>query len=594
MTTSYKSGFVRGGKMKKMFLALFAIFLTVMVLAPQARALINEDPLPFSRNIVVFPERDFVVVDGSDYANKNVKVSVLRNGVVLSTSRGTADAAGFFEINHPGGACWTGATPDIQPGDVVQVDILTDGPLDAATLTGEGARTITRNAVITQAALATGNTVVMKGTAQDAAGNPLPVADLEARIVQPDLISIVGKRDVRAPGGHSDLETSYTGTFAYDSVDNPTGTKWTATFTFEGPRAAEAATTAAEGQSRILSFGFDPASQERVGITIFEAGELGGPGFGGCPASAPYAVTSSSASPIKAANVGTDLVLSGVSSDTRNVSVSLSDQDPATVDLTAATTTLNPADTAAPNERQTWSVTFPGGAGALTDGKLTATGTYTVLDELTSAEKTITGTPMDIQKDTVVPDAPTASPVPGTYPNPIAVSLNESAADLVKIHYTIGNGSQPAPDANSNVASGQILVSASQTIKARVIDSVGNMSPVAVFGYTIQSPAPPPPPPPPANAAPVARANAYSVNEDKLLRGVSVLRNDSDANGDPLTARLVKGTTKGKLTLRANGTFTYKPRANFFGTDSFTYRASDGKSSSNVVKVTIRVKAQPN
>lgn len=95
--------------------------------------------------------------------------------------------------------------------------------------------------------------------------------------------------------------------------------------------------------------------------------------------------------------------------------------------------------------------------------------------------------------------------------------------------------------------------------------------------------------------ASVARANAYSAKEDTLLRGLSVLRNDSDANGDPLlTARLVKRTTKGKLTLRANGTFTYKPRANFFGTDSFTYRASDGKSSSNVAKVTIRVKAQPN
>ena len=103
-----------------------------------------------------------------------------------------------------------------------------------------------------------------------------------------------------------------------------------------------------------------------------------------------------------------------------------------------------------------------------------------------------------------------------------------------------------------------------------------------------------PPPPPPPNVAPVARANTYTVNEDKLLRGASVLRNDSDANANPLTAQRVKGTTKGKLTLRANGTFTYKPRANFFGTDSFTYRAFDGQAYSNVVKVTIKVKAQPN
>ena len=93
---------------------------------------------------------------------------------------------------------------------------------------------------------------------------------------------------------------------------------------------------------------------------------------------------------------------------------------------------------------------------------------------------------------------------------------------------------------------------------------------------------------------PVARADSYSDKEDKLLRARSVLRNDSDANGDPLTAQIVKRTTKGKLTPKPNGTFTYKPKANFAGTDSFTYKASDGKGSSNVVKVTIKVKAQPN
>jgi hypothetical protein len=96
------------------------------------------------------------------------------------------------------------------------------------------------------------------------------------------------------------------------------------------------------------------------------------------------------------------------------------------------------------------------------------------------------------------------------------------------------------------------------------------------------------------NAAPVAKADRYRVKEDKVLLGRSVLGNDSDANGDPLKAKLVRGTSKGKLTLRANGTFTYKPKANFNGTGSFTYRASDGLADSNIVKVTIRVVAQPN
>jgi hypothetical protein len=95
------------------------------------------------------------------------------------------------------------------------------------------------------------------------------------------------------------------------------------------------------------------------------------------------------------------------------------------------------------------------------------------------------------------------------------------------------------------------------------------------------------------NAAPTAAADRYRAREDTLLRGTSVLKNDGDANGDALAAKLVRGTSRGRLTLKTNGTFTYKPRPNFFGTDSFTYRASDGMADSNTVKVTIDVKARP-
>ena len=55
-----------------------------------------------------------------------------------------------------------------------------------------------------------------------------------------------------------------------------------------------------------------------------------------------------------------------------------------------------------------------------------------------------------------------------------------------------------------------------------------------------------------------------------------VLGNDSDPDGDPLTAVLVTGPSHGSLTLNANGSFSYTPAADFAGSDSFTYRASDG------------------
>ena len=93
----------------------------------------------------------------------------------------------------------------------------------------------------------------------------------------------------------------------------------------------------------------------------------------------------------------------------------------------------------------------------------------------------------------------------------------------------------------------------------------------------------------------MARANSYSVKEDKILRVAApgVLSNDTDANADRLSASVLTGLGHGTLTLRADGSLVYKPRANFNGVDSFTYRASDGTLRSKAAKVTIRVAAVP-
>jgi VCBS repeat-containing protein len=68
-----------------------------------------------------------------------------------------------------------------------------------------------------------------------------------------------------------------------------------------------------------------------------------------------------------------------------------------------------------------------------------------------------------------------------------------------------------------------------------------------------------------------------------------VLINDTDADGDPLTATVVSAPTHGELTLRPNGGFYYAPLTDFHGTDQFTYRVSDGTLQSNVATVTISV-----
>jgi VCBS repeat-containing protein len=95
------------------------------------------------------------------------------------------------------------------------------------------------------------------------------------------------------------------------------------------------------------------------------------------------------------------------------------------------------------------------------------------------------------------------------------------------------------------------------------------------------------------NDAPSATNDAYSTNEDTALTisAPGVLSNDSDVDGNALTAALVSGPSHGTVTLNSNGSFSYTPATNYSGPDSFSYRASDGSTTSGVATVTITVNA---
>jgi VCBS repeat-containing protein len=97
----------------------------------------------------------------------------------------------------------------------------------------------------------------------------------------------------------------------------------------------------------------------------------------------------------------------------------------------------------------------------------------------------------------------------------------------------------------------------------------------------------------PVNDAPVANNDSSSTNEDTPLTVAApgVLGNDTDVDGPTLTASLVGGSAHGTLALNSNGSFTYTPAADFNGTDTFTYKASDGSLDSNVATVTITINA---
>lgn len=92
------------------------------------------------------------------------------------------------------------------------------------------------------------------------------------------------------------------------------------------------------------------------------------------------------------------------------------------------------------------------------------------------------------------------------------------------------------------------------------------------------------------NSSPVLTTpQAQSTNEDILLN--FNLGAGTDGESDPLTYSVVATTTNGTLSCTggASTVCSYTPNLNFNGVDSFTYKANDGNSDSNIATVNITV-----
>lgn len=96
----------------------------------------------------------------------------------------------------------------------------------------------------------------------------------------------------------------------------------------------------------------------------------------------------------------------------------------------------------------------------------------------------------------------------------------------------------------------------------------------------------------PINDAPAAVDDAYTVGEGETLSVAApgVLDNDTDVDGDPLTASVVTQPSSGTLNLNEDGSFLYTPSDGFSGEDAFTYEASDGEASD---RATVAITVEP-
>src|SRR3954453_7705127 len=223
--------------------------------------------------------------------------SVIRGGNVISTSTPVvANSTGLAEVNHPGGGCWRGMPPNIQPGDGIRI-------------TGSSGSEETRVAGVTDERpivtstdpVTGGGAIEVHGTAQNAAGTPPPLDQIEQRLIaRNDLFDINGRRSIRAGAGLD-------GTLTYDAAGS---IHWTAKYTLQTPndlaRAVGGRSTSGTlfvgSESRILWLGSPPAAGNE--LTIYENGPdiAGGPAAGitGCasgPAERPAPNVSLSAAP---------------------------------------------------------------------------------------------------------------------------------------------------------------------------------------------------------------------------------------------------------------------------------------------------------
>jgi Ca2+-binding RTX toxin-like protein len=117
------------------------------------------------------------------------------------------------------------------------------------------------------------------------------------------------------------------------------------------------------------------------------------------------------------------------------------------------------------------------------------------------------------------------------------------------------------------------------TFRVRAIDRATNVDPTPASRTFV------------VNRPPVAAADAYSVIGGGTLTvpAPGVLANDSDPDGDPLTAQVVSPPPGGGLTLNGDGSLTYTAGEDADGPVTFTYHAFDGYEYSGTVTVTITV-----
>ncbi len=397
-------------------------------------AVIANDPPVDGHSLLGFYSRDFISATGYPAAEGPYVFSVIRNNATVAQSVSfNSDATGLIEVNHPGGTCWAGLTPDMRVGDVIRITNAA-GIADQTTIMN----------VVTQLPVALNTTTVqVRGFALDLANLPLPASSLELRMItNSGPFDLNLRRDIRA--GVGALE----GTLIADPLG---GGRFIATFSNLTPNdmfricgGLDASGVAfAPAQTTLMWLGRAPASMKEQTIYEVDPTVLGGPVAGFC--TAPFETPTANATLTTPASIAFGAV--GVAGNSSSQKVEFQNNSGLTLTLYGIYMGgMNPGDfvlnpsvvpaTLAPNQKLSINVTARPTALGLRQASVNLLANAANTTYLT-VPVTVTG---NLDKAPSTPGAPALSLVPGSTVSVATAATLGNATTQVRMVWAAATG----------------------------------------------------------------------------------------------------------------------------------------------------------
>ncbi|XOV79630.1 MAG: tandem-95 repeat protein [Aestuariibacter sp.] len=155
-----------------------------------------------------------------------------------------------------------------------------------------------------------------------------------------------------------------------------------------------------------------------------------------------------------------------------------------------------------------------------------------------------------------------------------ATATVSDTGPISQVEFRLNSGVWQADSSSPYSFAFGALPSGSHTVSYRAKDASNEYSAVVSRSFKVDT----------ANLPPTANNTAVSTPEDS---GVAIALVANDENGDTLTYSHTQ-PANGTLTGTAPN-LTYTPSSNYYGTDSFTFKANDGVADSGIATVTITV-----